>query len=221
MIHVSDAFRSAYPAAAVGVLVMRDVANPAGRLESRKRALEAELPRRYAGFDRPRFKALSIIRAYDTYYRAFGKSYHVLAQVESVAVKGRPIPSAGTLVEAMFMAELEDLLLTAGHDLAALASPLTLDVAAGGEVYRGIRGGEETCKAGDMIIADAAGVISSVLYGPDLRTRIVPETTGVLYTAYAPAGVPRDAIQAHLGRIEAYVKDVSPNATTQMMSCLP
>ncbi len=215
MIHVADAFKSVYPEAALGVLVMKGVGNPAGRLEARKRELESDLRRRYAGFDRQRFKALPVIRAYDDYYRAFGKSYHVLAQVESVALKGKAIPSMGCLVEAMFMAELEHMLLTAGHDLAALAAPLTLGVASGGEKYQGVGRGDATCKAGDMIVTDGEGVISSVLYGPDFRTRIAPETTGVLYTVYAPAGVPRDAMQSHLGQIEAYVKELFPRATAE------
>jgi hypothetical protein len=46
----------------------------------------------------------------------------VKAQWESVAVKGKPIPSRAALVEAMFMAAR--LVLTAGHDLDALAGPL-------------------------------------------------------------------------------------------------
>ncbi|HET7271275.1 MAG TPA: hypothetical protein VFI90_09325 [Rubrobacter sp.] len=42
------------------------------------------------------------------------------AQRESVARMGKPIPSRAALVEAMFTADLMNLILTAGHDLAAV-----------------------------------------------------------------------------------------------------
>lgn len=38
-------------------------------------------------------------------------------------------------------------------------------------------------------MADGEGVISTVLFGPDQRTRITPGTTDVLFAAYAPTGV--------------------------------
>ena len=41
---------------------------------------------------------------------------------------------------------------------------------------------EQQMKPGDMMISDARGVISSIVYGPDQRTRITPETTRVLLT---------------------------------------
>ena len=58
-----------------------------------------------------------MIQAYAAYYERFNKTYHVQLQLESVALKGKSIPRVSALVEAMFMAELENLLLTAGHDL--------------------------------------------------------------------------------------------------------
>jgi DNA/RNA-binding domain of Phe-tRNA-synthetase-like protein len=112
----------------------------------------------------------------------------------------------------MFMAELKNLLLTAGHDFAAVQEPLTLEVAQGDEVYERINGQEQTPKAGDMQIADAQAIISNVIYGPDRRTRIRPETRQVLFTVYAPPGIGPDAVTRHLEDLEANVKLVSPEA---------
>lgn len=137
-----------------------------------------------------------------------------MLQLESVAVKGKRIPSVAALVEAMFMAELKNQLLTAGHDLGRVVKPLTLGIARGGEVYPGIRGKDEILKAGDMMISDGVGVISSVLYGPDARTRIGPDTSSVLFTVYAPAGIGEKAVAAHLNDIEDYVRLISPAART-------
>ncbi|HSJ54458.1 MAG TPA: hypothetical protein VLC52_12020, partial [Anaerolineae bacterium] len=134
---VSDAWRQAYPTAAVGVLAMNSVINPEGHeeLDRRKELVEAELRARLAGLDRAALKALPALAAYDAYYRRFKKSYHVQLQLESIVFKGRSIPRVAALVESMFMAELQNQLLTAGHDLALVEPPLRVDVADGSESY--------------------------------------------------------------------------------------
>jgi DNA/RNA-binding domain of Phe-tRNA-synthetase-like protein len=222
MIRVSENFRSAFPRARPGFLAMTGVTNPPThpQLEARKSEVEQELRRRYGSFDRAQLKQLPAIQAYDAHYCKFDKSYHVLAQVESVAVKGKPIPSVAALVEAMFMAELGNMLLTAGHDLFSLEEPLTLGVAAGGETYLGIRGRQEICQSGDMTIADKEGIVSSVLFGPDARTRITPLTTSVLFAVYVPEGLSEEVVGAHLRDIETYVRLVSPEAKTRALEVL-
>jgi DNA/RNA-binding domain of Phe-tRNA-synthetase-like protein len=217
MIQVSEAFRSTYPGARVGLLAMSGVSNPSvdSSLERRKAEVEEELRRLYGGFERTQLKQLPTMQAYVQYYAKYEKTYHLLLQLESVAVKGKPLPSVAALVEAMFMAEVKNMLLTAGHDLTKVSKPLTLGVAAGGERYLGIRGREEICKAGDMTISDGEGIVSSVICGPDARTRITPPTASVLFTTYALEGVDEAALRSHLAEIEEYVRLVSPEAVTE------
>src|SRR5262249_20960872 len=157
-------------------------------LEARKAALAERLRARFAEQDRRAIEALPAIQAYNAYLKPFKKSYHVQLQLESVALKGKPLLAVAALVECMFMAELEDQLLTAGHDLDALVLPLRLDVARGDESYTLMRDAPQQLKAGDMFIADREGIISSIVYGPDRRTRITPGTRNVIFTVYAPAG---------------------------------
>jgi DNA/RNA-binding domain of Phe-tRNA-synthetase-like protein len=214
MMRITDIWRQAYPGASVGLLTMRDVGNPetSPELDRRKDALEAELRARYGPLDRAALKAQPVMQAYAGYYKRFGKSYHVQHQLESVAWKGKSIPRVSALVEAMFMAELQNGLLTAGHDLAAVAAPVRIDVATGAEVYTRLGGGEQVLKEGDMYIADARGVLSSILYGPDDRTQIRPETRQVLFTVYAPAGIDAGEVRGHLEDIRDYVWIVAPGA---------
>jgi len=214
MFEVSDRWRKAFPGAHVGVLALRGVVNPQKHpaIEERKAALAERLTARFAGQDRRAIEALPSIQAYNAYLKPFKKSYHVQLQLESVALKGKPIPSVAALVECMFMAELEDQLLTAGHDLDALQLPLRLDAAQGSESYTLMRGEPQTLKAGDMFIADAAVPVSSIVYGPDKRTRIGPDTRNVIFTVYAPAGVGAAAVRAHLDTIRGHVAAMSPGA---------
>src|SRR5688572_25845260 len=90
----------------------------------------------------------------NTHGKHLKKSYHVGLQLESFVFQGKSLPRVAALVEAMFMAELDDLLLAAGHDLDTLSLPLTLDVAQGTETYTLLRGDEQTLKTGDMFIRD-------------------------------------------------------------------
>jgi DNA/RNA-binding domain of Phe-tRNA-synthetase-like protein len=219
MFTVSEAWKTTYPGAAVGVLAMRDVANPRhhAALDEHKAKLENELRSRFANYDRAALKALPTIQAYNAYYKRFKKTYHVQLQLESLVFKGRSLPRVAALVEAMFMAELKNLLLTAGHDLEVVQVPVGIYVAEGSERYIRLNGQEQTLKAGDMMIADAEGVISSVLYGPDHRTRIRPETRRVLFTVYAPPGIGEQAVHEHLQDIRANVLLITPEAQVEML----
>ncbi|MBN1248998.1 MAG: hypothetical protein JXC32_15165 [Anaerolineae bacterium] len=219
MLTLAEAWKTTYPDACIGVLTMHGVANPdqAPELDARKKALETSLRASYDGKTRADIKAHPIIEAYTAYYRQFKKTYHVQHQLESVALKGRDIPRTAALVEAMFMAELKHLLLTAGHDLDVVVPPVTVNVADGTESYTGISGEELALKAGDMVIADAEGVLSSIIYGPDLRTRIQSDTRNVLFTVYAPAGIRVAEVESHLETIRDNVRLIEPRAAVGVL----
>jgi DNA/RNA-binding domain of Phe-tRNA-synthetase-like protein len=217
MFVVSEAWKRDYPEAAVGVLAMGNVANPASHAEMDrlKEELEDQIRARFA--TQEELRALDRLQAYRAYYKRFKKTYHVQLQLESIAFKGKSIPRVAALVEAMFAAELKNLLLTAGHDLDIVEPPVTLDVAQGSERYVRINGQEQQLKAGDMFISDTQGVLSSVIYGPDQRAQIQPGTSRVLFTVYAPAGIAAGAVLQHLLDVEDYVRLIAPQAKTELL----
>lgn len=103
------------------------------------------------------------------------------------------------------MAELKNQLLTAGHDLGTIVPPYGVHVARGDELYTRINGQEQRLKKDDMFIADQEGVLSSIVYGPDRRTQIRSETTEVLFTVYAPAGINLETVATDLADIRTYI----------------
>jgi DNA/RNA-binding domain of Phe-tRNA-synthetase-like protein len=216
---VSESWRAAFPGAAVGALAMRGVENsePGPALQPMLESIEREIRDRYAGLARPDLQNLPRLKPYVEHYGRFGKTYHVLLQLESVAFHGRPIARRDALVSAMFGAELDTSILTAGHDAAALRPPIVAYTTAPGDAYIGIGGKEIDVKAGDMAIRDTAGILSAVIYGPDERTRLRPETESVIFTAYAPAGVDDAALEEHLGKLERLVRAGSPGAATDFV----
>ncbi len=214
LIVVSDAWKAAYPGAIVGALAMRHASNPEQHLELdlAKAELENHLRTRFSGYSRAMFAALASIQPYVAYYGRYKKTYHVQLQLESVALKGKSLPRVAALVEAMFMAELKNQLLTAGHDLEVIQSPVELRVAAGDENYTLLNGQPQNLKVGDMFVRDAQGILSSIIYGPDQRTRITNRTRQVLFVVYGPPGVSTQAMEQHLADLQANVRIITPEA---------
>ena len=215
----SEGWRAAYPGAAIGVLAVSSVDNapPGPDLIAKLRSLESGVRARHAGSSRRDLESLPALRPYVEHYRRFGKTYHVLLQLESVAFRSRSLASGDALVSAMFAAEIESLLLTAGHDLEAIEPPLMADITRADEEYIGIGGRPIQVKPGDMSIRDGAGILSTVLYGPDQRTRLRRETGAVVFTTYAPEGIPDSELDRHLRRIESLVLAQSPSAITSQI----
>jgi DNA/RNA-binding domain of Phe-tRNA-synthetase-like protein len=223
LISATAEWRTAHRGAVIGLLELSSVDNAHAslQLDDRKRATEARLSERYRGFARQDLLALPVMAAYARYYRRFNKTYHVQLQVESIVLKGKHLPTVSALVDANFMAEMDTLVLSAGHDVGKLQGATSIDVARDGDGLTQMTGGApKAVPVGDMIMRDALGVCCSIIYGQDNRSPISPETSHVLYVAYAPAGVPVDTVDAHLQLIEAHVRLISPLAMLEQRQLL-
>ncbi len=224
MLHITatQRWRETHPGALIGLLEISGVRNadPASTLDEAKRRIEAEVRARYADFSRQDFKSLPVIAVYQDYYKRFKKTYHVLQQVESVALKGRSLPTVSPLVDANFAAEIETLLLTAGHDVAKLNGEITIDIAEQGESITKMAGASKALYADDMVMRVGAEVVCSIIYGQDNASFITPQTEHVLYVTYAPAGVTEDDIRRHHAAIGNHVRLFAQNAIVEQDSIL-
>lgn len=216
-IRITDDWHATFPGAHLGVLLVGKVDNSghAAVLDGQKRGLEARLRQQFSGLSRAELRELDVLRAYRDYYRKFDQTYHVQLQLESVAHKGKALPNVSPLVDASFLAELETLILTAGHDADRLAWPLTFDVTRGGEAFTQMSGAARSLRAGDMLMRDAEGIVCTVLYGQDRRTPISPGTRRVLYVAYAPQGVGGPRVRHHLETLRDHVHLFARGAVTE------
>jgi len=216
-ISATDEWRTTHPGAVIGLLELSGVENPLSspKLDERKRETEARLRERYKGFTRQDFLLLPVMSAYERYYKRFNKTYHVLLQVESIVLKGKNLPDVCPLVDANFIAEVETLVLTAGHDVAKLYGLILIDVSREGDHITQMKGSSKAIRAGDMIMRDANGVCCSIIYGQDDRSPISSATSRALYVAYAPAGVPSETVDAQLRGIEENIRLFSPTAIVE------
>jgi len=217
-IAATEEWRRAHRGATIGLLELSGVENTgsSSRLTERKREIEASLRERYKGFTRQEFLALPVMAEYDRYYASFNKTYHVQLQLESIVLKDERLPDVSPAVDANFMAEVETLILTAGHDVDKLRGPIVIDVSRDGDQMTQMNGGaSRAIRAGDMIMRDAGGVSCSIIYGQDARSPISPKTSRVLYVAYAPSGIAAGVVERQLQGIEENLRLAAPAITEQ------
>ncbi len=190
---VDNAWATKYPGAKAGILVIKNIENIDSHpeLDKIKTELENTLREQFKGFSREQINELPVIKSYNNYYKNFRSTYHVRAQVESV-INGKSLSSRSAVLTAMFMAEVKNMLLTAGHDCYTLDFPVRITIGTGKETFTDIRGAEKTLVEGDMLMADGEGVISNILLGPDSRTKLTPSVQEVLFAVYAPFDIEKN-----------------------------
>jgi DNA/RNA-binding domain of Phe-tRNA-synthetase-like protein len=218
-IEVNGRFHKTFAGGHVGVLLIGNVDNHKRPtpLDEKKREIEASLREKFAGFSRADLLELEILQAYRDYYKQFKKTYHVQLQLESIVHKGKSLPSVNPLVDANFAAEVETLVLTAGHDADLLEPPVTINATQEGDTFIQINGSLQPLKPGDMMMSDGQGIICTIIYGQDQRTPISPKTRRALYVAYAPVGVGGTAVQQQLKQIHENILLFAPDAEVELL----
>ncbi|KYC44399.1 MAG: B3/4 domain protein [Candidatus Methanofastidiosum methylothiophilum] len=183
-VNLSDELSNYFPMLKVATMEVKNLENKklCEELEIEKRKIESEIRK-----NSKIYLESDIITKYSTFFKKFGNKYPIEYQIKSIA-EGKSFPSQYTVVESMFMAELKNMYLTAGHDLDLVEGELNTKIAKGDETYINISDKEMRLKAGDIVTIDGTGIISSVLYGPDRRTRINEKTRNYLFFAYFPYG---------------------------------
>jgi DNA/RNA-binding domain of Phe-tRNA-synthetase-like protein len=222
MIKVTPLVKSVYPKAKFGLLFVKGV-NPAPGQSAINDLINTEIngiKLKYPGYERSTVLATEPLCHYAAYYRQFKKSYHVLGQLESVLLKGKSISSVCKAVDVMFLAEIKNLLLTAGHDLDSVEGNLTIDVAAEPISYKTMSEKDQQLVNNDLYLKDEKGVLSSILFGPDHRTRINETTKNVLYFVYGVEGVTEQLIQEHLKTIFSYLSQTIHGVEMQSMEII-
>ena len=186
----------------LATLVVRDAQNKEfdEKLDKEKRVIEQYIMENFKEPDN-----IKRIRQYSDFYFEFNETFPVKYQLKSI-LEGKQIPSSSCLVEAMFMTELKHCCLLAGHDLDAIQGDLILDIAQGGEIYTKINDEDQEIKKDDIVLRDGLGIIASVLYGPDNRTKIIPISKNIIYMAYFPFTVTRNEIITIMSDLAKYLR---------------
>ena len=201
-VNVSNDLADYFPHLKVATMEVRNLENKKldEALEKEKRRIESDIRD-----NSKEFLESDIIKKYNEFFKKFGKKYPIEYQIKSI-IEGKIFPSQYTVVESMFMAELKNMYLTAGHDLDLVKGSLNTNITKGTESYVNISGKEMKLKTEDIITEDGSGIISSVLFGPDRRTMITEKTRNYLFFAYFPYGEEDSKIKNHFEDIIKYIK---------------
>jgi len=224
VLQITKELKAAYPGGWIGAILLKNIeVSKTGEkvLKKMTEDFEDRLRYKYKDFSHVELTLLEPIKSYIYYYKRFKKTYHVLLQLESLIFKKKSIPNVIPLVVIMFMAELKNLLLTAGHDIHSIAPPIRVGLSTGKEKYTLLNGTEKELVAGDMMMTDREGIISSIIYGPDDRTQITKFTRDVLYTVYAPPGIEEKLLREHLKDIHCFLQIVVPDVQLEGIEVYP
>ncbi|MFA9377010.1 MAG: hypothetical protein ACERKZ_09700 [Lachnotalea sp.] len=213
MIKILPIVRDVYPTTKFGIMVVHGVSNLVERtcMDTLKNTEINQIKQEHKEYERKSALNTSPICHYVSYYKSFKKTYPVLLQLESILLKDKGIPNVGIPVETMFLAEVKNMLLTAGHDLDQIKGKLTMNLAGGVECYQSISGKEQILTKNDLFLSDESGILSSILNGPDFRTQITKTTQNALYFVYGVEGVTEEQIRKHLENIGDYLTTVNPD----------
>ncbi len=191
-----------YPTAIFGSLTINKQQNLKmhPEIEQVKRLIEKTIRETY-----PAPKEDPIVQRYAGYFDKWGKTYPIEFQIISIK-KGRTFPQVSTHVDCMFMAELENRILTSGHDRDTIQGRPVYDLADEGEEYVKLNGKKQVLLKNDVILKDDDGVLVSVLFGPSARTSINTDTVNPLYFAWCPVGIDHETVNEHLSTIIKFLK---------------
>ena len=211
---LTPALQKKYPTSIFGRLTIRSVPNMKMHetIEQRKRNLEQKIRE-----DTKEVKTLDMIQYYDSYFKSWKKTYTYPIEYQLNTIKnGRNLPRVSVLVDSMFIAELNSMILTSGHDLDTIQGDLAFDISRGDEQYLKINGKEQDLKKGDILLKDEEGIISCILFGPAKRTTIIPKTKNVLYFAWCPETISDELVKAHLNEILMNVNTVFTDTKSEI-----
>ena len=198
----SSRYQAAHPALAFGLTLASGVSNPenAEGFDKYKKGLLRRMRKR---------ETLAEISAriedYAVFFQKFGYECPLPKHLKRTVNSG--FPKYNLLVDAHFLAEMCAGILVAVADYDRFEGSLTLDLTDEGEPWLAMGGREMTTREGEIVLRDEKDIVCVLCQGADEKTRVSPETTNVLYYAYAVPGVEADHLEAGL--------EIAAEATTR------
>jgi hypothetical protein len=153
------------------------------------------------------------INAFDAFFAENGFRSPLGGQFETVRRKG--LPPGSVLIQALLLSEISTGLLMGAQDAAAVKGTLVYDRAASGETFQGMRQ-QVQCRPGEIILKDDAGIIASLLQGPDYRTRLNKDTKDVVFFVFSVPGITVEDIREGTEAVRFLFKDSCSNLSTQI-----
>jgi DNA/RNA-binding domain of Phe-tRNA-synthetase-like protein len=189
----SSAYTSSYPGVAFGLTLIsgcKYFTNPPGFDQYKRKLLRKMRKRETLAEIKGR------IHIYDRFFQDFGFPCPLPKHLRRAVNSG--FPRYNLMVDAHFMAEMSAGILVAVTDFDRFEGGLTLDLARAGEVFLQMGGQKKRAKPREIVLRDANEIVCILCQGADEKTRVTPETTNVLFYAYAVPGIDSGCIEQGL-----------------------
>lgn len=130
------------------------------------------------------------LAAFDAYFAAHGKTSPLPGQIARAAERGFGSPGPAPIL-ALLALEAATGVLMGVQNADAISEYAELDVLAEPDSFPGLSGKAVHCRAGDVVVRDATGIIASVFDGPDKRTAVTGSCANLaiyVFDAYPSLG---------------------------------
>lgn len=217
MLTIDAKVRQKYPGIQFGVMTIGNVKvpQPGNDFLLSKKRLEADIQSRYRDMTKKQMRQLQPFCHYHAYYKKFKKTYHVLHQCESIASGNRSLPNGPFPVQAMFMAEIKNQLLTAGYDRRTHDQTLTVRLADGLTGFEGLGKKKQLPPRDDIILSTGEFTLGSIICGPDNQHRITEESTELMFAIYGVPGITHRQMEMHFADIENFILSSAKKAAVK------
>jgi DNA/RNA-binding domain of Phe-tRNA-synthetase-like protein len=204
----SSKYISQYPDVAFGLTLIsgcKNFLNPPGFDQYKRKLLRKMRKREILA------KITERIDIYNNFFNDFGYECPLPKHLKRTIYSG--FPRYNIMVDAHFMSEMCAGILVAVTDYDRFDGTLMLDLAEEGEPCKAMGQRELITKKGEIVLRDEKEIVCVLCQGADEKTRVIEDTTNVLFYAYAIPGINERYIREGLAIAAEIMSEFGKGAT--------
>jgi DNA/RNA-binding domain of Phe-tRNA-synthetase-like protein len=200
---ITDAYRLRFPNLAFGIGTIQDCTyfEMSDSFKLYKRELLRKMRRRSN-----LVQVEEQINVYAQFFKEWGYPCPLPIHFKRTIEMGFPI--VNLYIDAHIIAEMCHGILMAIQDLNRFNGEWRLDLAIEGEAFQSVSGKTLSCKGGEIVLRDAAGIVCSLFQGPDFRTRVDASSRDIVVYVFMAPGIQEEqvshGIELVLGILEKF-----------------
>jgi DNA/RNA-binding domain of Phe-tRNA-synthetase-like protein len=136
------------------------------------------------------------INLYDRFFKEWEYPCPLPGHFKRTIEMGFPI--VNLYIDTHILAEMVHGILMAIQDLERFRGEWKLDLAHGGETFRGVSGKTILCKEKEIVLRDGEGIVCSLFQGPDFRTRVEPTSKDIVVYVFTAPGIQEQQVSSGL-----------------------
>jgi DNA/RNA-binding domain of Phe-tRNA-synthetase-like protein len=136
------------------------------------------------------------INLYDRFFKEWEYPCPLPGHFKRTIEMGFPI--VNLYIDTHILAEMVHGILMAIQDLERFRGEWKLDLAHGGETFRGVSGKTILCKEKEIVLRDGEGIVCSLFQGPDFRTRVEPTSKDIVVYVFTAPGIQEQQVSGGL-----------------------